>query len=116
MSYFETDVILLCFAIDKIDSLETIPKKWLPEINNFCSNVPIILVGNKMDLRRKDCPMVETETRLISTTEGLKLACQIGAFAYVECSAQTRAGVEDVFQLATQAVQFKRRRTRCCLI
>lgn len=33
LSYPETDVFLLCFAIDCPDSLENINDKWLPEVN-----------------------------------------------------------------------------------
>lgn len=75
LSYPDTDVILMCFSVDSPDSLENIPEKWTPEVkfdiifnnnynNNkfyfyffveqvkhFCPNVPIILVGNKKDLR-----------------------------------------------------------------
>lgn len=35
-------------------SLENIPEKWTPEVKHFCPNVPIILVGNKKDLRNDD--------------------------------------------------------------
>merc|ERR1712106_831462 len=38
-------------GIDSPDSLENIPEKWTPEVKHFCPNVPIILVGNKKDLR-----------------------------------------------------------------
>ncbi|KAK4302096.1 hypothetical protein Pmani_025783 [Petrolisthes manimaculis] len=51
LSYPDTDVILMCFSIDSPDSLENIPEKWTPEVKHFCPNVPIILVGNKKDLR-----------------------------------------------------------------
>lgn len=51
LSYPDTHVILMCFSIDSPDSLENIPEKWTPEVRHFCPNVPIILVGNKKDLR-----------------------------------------------------------------
>lgn len=51
LSYPDTDVILMCFSVDSPDSLENIPEKWTPEVRHFCPNVPIILVGNKKDLR-----------------------------------------------------------------
>lgn len=41
----------MCFSVDSPDSLENIPEKWTPEVKHFCPNVPIILVGNKKDLR-----------------------------------------------------------------
>uniref|UniRef100_A0A8C8UCH8 Transforming protein RhoA-like n=1 Tax=Peromyscus maniculatus bairdii TaxID=230844 RepID=A0A8C8UCH8_PERMB len=54
LSYPDTDVILMCFSIDSLDSLENIPEKWTPEVKHFCPNVPIILVGNKKDLRNDE--------------------------------------------------------------
>ncbi|KAJ7331280.1 hypothetical protein OS493_020069 [Desmophyllum pertusum] len=54
ISYPDSDVILMCFSIDSPDSLENIPKKWIPEARHFCPNVPIILVGNKQDLRNDE--------------------------------------------------------------
>lgn len=35
-------------------SSENIPEKWTPEVKHFCPNVPIILVGNKKDLRNDE--------------------------------------------------------------
>ena len=51
LSYPDTDVILICFSIDSADSFRNITDKWIPEVNHFCPHAPIILVGNKMDLR-----------------------------------------------------------------
>lgn len=36
------------------DDTENIPEKWTPEVKHFCPNVPIILVGNKKDLRNDE--------------------------------------------------------------
>lgn len=33
---------------------ENIPEKWTPEVKHFCPTVPIILVGNKKDLRNDE--------------------------------------------------------------
>ncbi|EDW02173.1 GH21848 [Drosophila grimshawi] len=51
LSYPDTDVIVMCFSIDQPYSLDNIQDKWIPEVKHFCPNVPIILVGNKSDLR-----------------------------------------------------------------
>ena len=41
---------------------------------------------------------------MISYEDGLTLARDINAFAYVECSAKTREGVSEVFETATNAI------------
>lgn len=43
-----------CFRFMFFPSLENIPEKWTPEVKHFCPNVPIILVGNKKDLRNDE--------------------------------------------------------------
>lgn len=48
---------------------ENIPEKWTPEVKHFCPNVPIILVGNKKDLRNDD----HTRRELLK----MKQVCQL---------------------------------------
>jgi len=97
LSYPDTDVILMCFSIDSPDSLQNIPEKWVPEVKHFCPNVPIVLVGNKKDLRNNGV------NKCVRVTEGEQMATRIGAVAYVENSALTKEGVRNVFELATRA-------------
>ncbi|GJN14913.1 hypothetical protein PR202_gb01790 [Eleusine coracana subsp. coracana] len=66
-------------------------KQWMPELRRFAPNVPVVLVGTKLDLRDHraylaDHPGVST----ISTAEGEELRKQIGAAAYIECSSKTQ--------------------------
>merc|ERR1712088_1028266 len=89
LSYPDTDVILMCFAIDSPDSLENIPEKWVPEVKHFCPNVPIVLVGNKKDLRGDDYTIRElsrSKQQPVSFSDGEQMASRIGARAYLECS------------------------------
>ncbi|KAF7249744.1 Transforming protein RhoA, partial [Varanus komodoensis] len=132
LSYPDTDVILMCFSIDSPDSLENIPEKWTPEVKHFCPNVPIILVGNKKDLRNDEhtrrelakMKQAELKAAYISSSllsqqqpceepvkpeEGRDMANRIGAFGYMECSAKTKDGVREVFEMATRAALQARR-------
>ncbi|NWW70201.1 RHOA protein, partial [Climacteris rufus] len=127
LSYPDTDVILMCFSIDSPDSLENIPEKWTPEVKHFCPNVPIILVGNKKDLRndehtrRELAKMKQAGFGLsspgafvllqepVKPEEGRDMANRIGAFGYMECSAKTKDGVREVFEMATRAALQARR-------
>jgi len=106
LSYPDTDVILMCFSIDQPDSLENIPEKWVPEVKHFCPNVPIVLVGNKKDLRNDDYTIRDLQRNKqspVSYNEGEQMASRIGAKAYLECSALTKDGVRGVFEAATRA-------------
>ena len=121
LSYPDTDVILMCFSIDSPDSLENIPEKWTPEVRHFCPNVPIILVGNKKDLRH-DANTIQELKKMkqepVKHEEGRAMAEKINAFGYLECSAKTKEGVREVFETATRAaLQVKKRRhARCSLL
>ncbi|KAF4072448.1 hypothetical protein AMELA_G00263150 [Ameiurus melas] len=122
LSYPDTDVILMCFSIDSPDSLENIPEKWTPEVKHFCPNVPIILVGNKKDLRndehtRRELAKMKQEP--VKAEEGRDMANRIGAFGYMECSAKTKDGVREVFEMATRAALQARRgkkNNKCLLL
>ncbi|KAK6747278.1 hypothetical protein RB195_000470 [Necator americanus] len=121
LSYPDTDVILMCFSIDSPDSLENIPEKWTPEVRHFCPNVPIILVGNKKDLRNDPQTVRELakmKQEPVRPEQGRAIAEQIGAFAYLECSAKTKDGIREVFEKATQAAlqQKKKKKSKCVLL
>jgi len=121
LSYPDTDVILMCFSIDSPDSLENIPEKWTPEVRHFCPNVPIILVGNKKDLRndpntiRELAKMKQEPVRM---EQGRVVSETIAAFGYLECSAKTKEGVREVFETATKAALQvkKKKRTKCVML
>uniref|UniRef100_A0A1I8IEG4 Rho-related GTP-binding protein RhoC n=1 Tax=Macrostomum lignano TaxID=282301 RepID=A0A1I8IEG4_9PLAT len=116
LSYPDTDVILMCFSVDNPDSVANIPEKWTPEVRHFCPNVPIILIGNKKDLRNDESTrreLARSKQDPVKYEDGKAMAERIGAFAYLECSAKTKEGVREVFECATRAaLQRKKRRTR----
>ncbi|KAG2208605.1 hypothetical protein INT46_009147, partial [Mucor plumbeus] len=95
LSYFETDVVVICFAVDNMNSYQNVRDKWLPEVKHYCgNNVSLVLVGLKIDLRLDS-------SVTISHQQGLKLAKEIGA-KYGECSAKANINVKDVIKLAAQ--------------
>ena len=123
LSYPETDVFLLCFSIDSPASFENIRAKWYPEVSHHCRKVPIVLVGLKLDLRDDK----ETVERLrkeklapITYEQGMRMAEEIRAFKYVECSALTQKGLKNVFDTAVAATHggfdtLKRKRKGCVI-
>ncbi len=121
LSYPDTDVILMCFSIDSPDSLENIPEKWTPEVRHFCPTVPIVLVGNKKDLRFEETTrreLAKSKQEPVKTDEGRAMADKIGAYEYLECSAKLNEGVREVFETATKAALAtkKKKKTKCSLL
>lgn len=53
LSYPDTDVYAICFAIDSPDSLDNVQEKWAGEIAHFNAQAkrPVFLIGLKKDLR-----------------------------------------------------------------
>ncbi len=52
LSYPQTDVFLICFAVVSPSSYDNINQRWLPEIKHHNPDTPIILVGLKVRLVR----------------------------------------------------------------
>ena len=109
LRYVGADVILMCFSIDNPHSLDNITRTWIDEIKQTSCwpNVPVILVGNKKDLRNDEL-MKEKLSKIkqepVKSEEGSLVCERIKAYAYLECSAKTREGVREVFKTAAKAV------------
>lgn len=116
--YEDTNVILMCFSVVRPDSQQNILDFWVPEIKLFCPTVPIILVATMIELRDDEGIQKKLATsgnEPINTTEGKALAARIGAYAYLECSAKTKEGVDTALEIISQcALNVKRKRKKRC--
>jgi Ras-related C3 botulinum toxin substrate 1 len=98
-------VFLLCFSVISPSSFENIRTKWYPEVSHHCPEAKLILVGTKIDLRDDKETLENLKGEKLPTPEmGQKLAEQIGAVCYLECSALTQEGLKRVFEEAIRAV------------
>ena len=107
LSYPQTDVFLACFSIISPASFENVKAKWYPEINHHCPNVPILVVGTKLDLREDKATierLAEKKLAPVTHQQGLQLAKEIKAAKYLECSALTQKGLKAVFDEAIRTV------------
>ncbi|KAL9108634.1 MAG: hypothetical protein Q9227_006580 [Pyrenula ochraceoflavens] len=120
LSYPDSHVILICFAIDSPDSLDNVQEKWISEVLHFCSGLPIILVGCKKDLRhdrRVIDELQKTSQKPVSPEQGEEVRKKIQATKYLECSAKTNEGVREVFESATRAaLLLKKKEKKKCRI
>lgn len=70
--------------------------QWVPEITHHCQKTPFLLVGTQIDLR-DDAATIEklakNKQKPISFEQGEKLAKELKAVKYVECSALTQVSV-----------------------
>ncbi|WVZ14889.1 hypothetical protein V8G54_012455, partial [Vigna mungo] len=105
LSYRGADIFVLAFSLISRASYENVLKKWMPELRRFAPNVPIVLVGTKLDLREDRGYLGDhMGSNVITSAEGEELRKQIGAAAYIECSSKTQQNVKAVFDTAIKVV------------
>jgi len=75
------------FDITRVDSFESVDD-WVETVRKHSGDIPLILVGNKIDL--EDLRSVEYE-------EAVKKAVSLNLIGYIETSAKLNKNVEDVF-------------------
>lgn len=100
LSYPQTDVFLVCFSVTSPASFENVREKWFPEVHHHCPGVPCLIVGTQTDLR--DDPAVRDKLlkqrmQPVKKEDGERMARELGAIKYVECSALTQYKLKDVF-------------------
>jgi len=114
---------IVCFSLISPASFENVRAKWYPEVSHHCPNVPIILVGTKVDLRDDRETIEKLKSKGLSPItfqQGMQMAKEINAIKYLECSALTQKGLKNVFDEAIRAVlmpkQTKRKTTTCIVL
>jgi small GTP-binding protein len=110
LSYPQTDVFLVCFSVISNSSFENVKTKWVPEIQHHAPNVPILLVGTKSDLRKDENTIKQLNSRqqsMVALEAAQRMAKEIGAVNFLECSALTQEGLKQVFDEAIRAAMSK---------
>ncbi|KAM9954606.1 hypothetical protein ACTFIW_003206 [Dictyostelium discoideum] len=91
--YPNTNVFFICFSISSRDSFNKCTM-WAKDITEYCPDVPMILVGTKIDLRDDND---SNKSDFVKYEEGIKMKDKINASAYMECSSLLNKGVNDLF-------------------
>ncbi|CAI1683777.1 Rho GTPase [Saccharomyces pastorianus] len=117
-SYSKADIILIGFAVDNSESLINARTKWADEALRYCPDAPIVLVGLKKDLRQEAHIKENAVDEMVPAEDAKQVARAIGAKKYMECSALTGEGVDDVFEVATRTSLLMKKEpgTNCCII
>lgn len=111
LSYPQTDIFIICFSLVSPPSFENVRTKWWPEISHHAPNVPLILVGTKLDLREDPetiAKLRERRMQPILYAQGNQMARDIGATRYLECSALTQKGLKGVFDEVSSCTDRRR--------
>ncbi|KAK6456909.1 RHO small monomeric GTPase signal transduction [Scheffersomyces xylosifermentans] len=108
LSYPQTEIFLVCYSVISPDSFQNVKSKWIPEIlHHSPKDILILLIGTKIDLR-DDLHVLDElndkNLKPITIEQGNKLAREVGAVKYLECSAATQVGVKEIFDYAIRSV------------
>ncbi|KAJ6495521.1 P-loop containing nucleoside triphosphate hydrolase protein, partial [Mycena vulgaris] len=89
LSYPHMDVLLVCFRVTSPASFEKIKEKGLPKVQHFCPCMPYLIFWTQIDLR-DDSQVIEKlvrqKQRPVTIEQRERLARELGATRYVECS------------------------------
>ncbi|KAG8832112.1 GTP-binding protein Rho1 [Serendipita sp. 399] len=108
--YLNASVLIINFAIDAPRSLEKVEQHWIEEVKELATHEdgwkpPIMLVGCKKETRA-DIQQLKRMQELgivpVTVEQGREMGNRIGAAIYLECSAKTGEGVDEVFQHAAR--------------
>ncbi|KAG7219937.1 hypothetical protein INR49_001867 [Caranx melampygus] len=106
LCYKNADVFLLCYSVVRPCSFRNLIDRWVPEIRQHSPGAPLILVGTQMDLKEDVQVLIQlakNHERPVDTEEGQRLAQEIGAASFAECSALTQKNLKDAFDSAILA-------------
>ncbi|XP_046357582.2 rho-related protein racF2-like [Haliotis rufescens] len=113
LAYPNAEVMLLCFSVEKKESLELIQTKYFEEVLLHCPRVPQLLVACKTDLR-------ETCEDTVSYDEGAAMVKVLGC-RYYETSSINNTGVEECINAAIEEAEsykllVQRKQRRCTVL
>ena len=84
-------------------------------MHHHCPGVPCLVVGTQIDLRDDNAvieKLARQKQRPVSTESGERLARELGAVKYVECSALSQKGLKTVFDEVSSSAYWGPRRWR----
>ncbi len=105
MYFYGARAALVVFDVTRPDTLEE-AEKWCHEIWEYCGSstrIPIVLVGNKIDLRPPD---FNDDQNMARPEDGKKLAEKLQV-VHVETSAKTGENVDLVFETLARELLLK---------
>ncbi|CCH42712.1 hypothetical protein BN7_2256 [Wickerhamomyces ciferrii] len=100
LAYANAKGILVCFTLERMDSLKNVEERWLPELKTHCPNAVKIMVGLGSEVRYD-----KTKNSTIPSFDQLyKISKKLGC-KYMECSLIDQESYSNIFkQLAMLCV------------
>ena len=90
LSYQDADVILLCFGLNNRKSFNNAMEHWASEIDYYCKESKVILIGTNLDLRTNSNDSV-------TDAEALEFCKRKNYVGYIATSAKEGIGMSQIF-------------------
>ncbi|OCT99446.1 rho-related GTP-binding protein RhoH [Xenopus laevis] len=109
LSLQNADIVLLCFSVANHTSFLNVRNKWIGEVRQHLPRIPVLVVATQTDQRELD----HMRLPCINSMDGKQLAQDVRAKGYLECSALSNRGVQQVFECAVRtAINQAKKRAR----
>ncbi|KAM4709302.1 rho-related GTP-binding protein RhoH isoform 1-T2 [Discoglossus pictus] len=109
ISFQHADIVLLCFSVANHASFLNVRNKWISEVRQHLPHIPVLVVATQTDQREIE----HMRLPCINSVDGKQLAQDVRAKGYMECSALSNRGVQQVFECAVRtAVNQAKKRAR----
>jgi Ras family protein T1 len=97
----KADVAVVVYAADRPDTLARVISHWLPRLRDLHADMPVVVAGNKLDLRSGDAHAIESELR---SAAGPIMQIFRQVETLIDCSAKKMVNVSELMLFATKAV------------
>eukprot|EP01127_Copromyxa_protea_P001839 TRINITY_DN11751_c0_g1_i1.p1 TRINITY_DN11751_c0_g1~~TRINITY_DN11751_c0_g1_i1.p1 ORF type:complete len:248 (-),score=66.36 TRINITY_DN11751_c0_g1_i1:60-758(-) len=111
MSYKDINAYMVLFSVVSPNSFASIKRKWDEEMEHHAPGCPFIIVGTKSDLREDAATLERLKGQQpITEEQGVALAKELEALAYVETSALLEKSLSEPFERLVQSIVDARRK------
>ncbi|XP_064402251.1 ras-like GTP-binding protein rhoA [Halichondria panicea] len=106
LAYKECDAVIVCFDLTDEETLTSVEKKWIPELREYCPQVPVFIAGCKRAIMCENNCCCGRNCCMQTEEELLRIVSSTGAMAFLECSAAepiSEDGVENLFKFVVES-------------
>eukprot|EP00300_Choanocystis_sp_HF-7_P000127 c10108_g1_i1.p1 GENE.c10108_g1_i1~~c10108_g1_i1.p1 ORF type:complete len:1156 (+),score=342.36 c10108_g1_i1:146-3613(+) len=106
MMYLKADVIIMCYSTVDLKSFQIVRELWAPEVHLHAPEVPVLLLGTKIDRVPKD---MRAKVAFRGEKTSKELAVDIRCIGFKCCSAREGSTVEEILGVAVRSGIAKKR-------
>jgi len=98
----DVDVVVALFSIIDPRTFQNVKYKWCGQARDQNEDLPLVLVGNKLDLREEAAAIPGLAP--VSTEEGEEVVQEMNANGYAEISVKEKAGLKQLLRVIVDGI------------